>query len=413
MMSVNENVPAPESDTTRQGQRRWLSRAVAVVYGLVMFEVVIMVSPFAFYFYAAYGPTLKWLNHSAATAWLTGFLLPHAVFTTSPFLEIVRWDLGRYAFGLGLLAFFILAAQIYGSKLLGRKLVNSGIYRYVRHPQYLSLGLSAFGLFTMWPRMIIFLLFVGMLLAYYFLARVEERRMLAIDHTYADYMRGTGMFLPGNPGDRLYRLLFGSLHDQKVARPVALASLLVLVLLAGFGLRAYTVRHIARTTVLPNVEVVSVYPMTARSMRQLSSLALSDPSVQQALQREGKATFVAHVLPRDYGMIGMFADVGTHHMTPGNIRLSRFKYLCGWLLPFLDSHMRTDLMGSDGQEYQVVFSRVDGPDGQPVSSDRLFDLSAKMTPVYVANVNAATRQVSRTIDPPRRSFWGDVKMPIF
>ncbi len=412
-MSASKNVPASESDTTRQGARRWLSRAVAVVYGLVMFEVVIMVSPFAFYFYAAYGPTLKWLNHSAATAWLTGFLLPHAVITTSPFLEIVRWDLGRYAFGLGLLAFFILAAQIYGSKLFGRKLVNSGIYRYIRHPQYLSLGLSAFGLFTMWPRMIIFLLFVGMLFAYYFLARVEERRMLAIDPTYADYMRGTGMFLPGNPGGRLYRLLFGSLRDQKVARPVALASLLALVLLVGFGLRAYTVRHIARTTVLPNVEVVSVYPMTATAMRQLSSLALSDPSVQQALQREGKATFVAHVLPRDYGMIGMFADVGTQHMTPGNIRLSRFEYLCGWLLPFLDSHMRTDLMGSDGQEYQVVFSRVDGPDGQPVSSGRLFDLSAKMTPVYVANVNAATRQVSRTIDPPRRSFWGDVKMPIF
>jgi hypothetical protein len=47
-----------------------------------MFEVIIMISPFAFYFYAAYGPTLKWLNHSTATAWLTGFLLPHAVFTT-------------------------------------------------------------------------------------------------------------------------------------------------------------------------------------------------------------------------------------------------------------------------------------------------------------------------------------------
>src|SRR5713226_9882046 len=123
MMSANENAQAPESDATRQGARRWLSRAVAVVYGLVMFEVVIMVSPFAFYFYAAYGPTLKWLNHSAATAWLTGFLLPHAVFTTSPFLEFLRWGLGRYFFGLGLLAFFVLAAQIYGSKLFGRKLV--------------------------------------------------------------------------------------------------------------------------------------------------------------------------------------------------------------------------------------------------------------------------------------------------
>ena len=192
-----------------------------------------MVSPFAFYFYAAYGPTLKWLNHSAATAWLTGFLLPHAVFTASPFLEFLRWDLGRYFFGLGLLAFFVLAAQIYGSKLFSRKVVSSGVYRYIRHPQYLSLGLSAFGLFTMWPRMIIFLLLVGMLFAYYSLARVEERRMLAIDSSYADYLHHTGMFLPGNPGGRLYRLLFGNLRDQKLARRLALTSSLVLVLRLG------------------------------------------------------------------------------------------------------------------------------------------------------------------------------------
>ena len=157
-MSVNGTVQTPESTTPKQKVRRWLSRATALVYGLVMFEVVIMVSPFAFYFYAAYGPTLKWLNHSAATAWLTGFMLPHAVFTTSPFLEFLRWDLGRYFFGLGLLGFFVLAAQIYGSKLFRRKVVSSGVYRYIRHPQYLCLGVSAFGLFTMWPRMIIFLL---------------------------------------------------------------------------------------------------------------------------------------------------------------------------------------------------------------------------------------------------------------
>lgn len=412
-MSPNEAAAAPELNNSRQTLRRWLSRAVALVYGLVMFEVVIMVSPFAFYFYAAYGPTLKWLNHSAATAWLTGFLLPHAVFTTSPFLEFLRWDLGRYAFGLGLLAFLVLAVQIYSSKLLGRKMVSSGVYRYIRHPQYLSLGLSAFGLFTMWPRMIIFLLLVGMLFAYYFLAKVEERRMLARDPSYSDYMRRTGMFLPGNPGGRLCHLVFGSLQDQTSARPLALTSLLVLALLLGLGLRAYTVRHIARTAVSPDMEVVSVYPMPSAAMQQLAALALSDPSVQQALRKEGQATFVAHVLPHDYGMIGMFADIGTHHMAPGNVRLSRFKYLCGWLLPFLDSRVRTDLMGSDGQEYRVVFSRVDSPKGQPVPEDRLFDLSAKMTPVYVADVNAATRQVGRTIDPPRRSFWGDVKMPIF
>jgi hypothetical protein len=36
-----------------------------------------------------------------------------------------------------------------------------------------------------------------------------------------------------------------------------------------------------------------------------------------------------------------------------------------------------------------------------------------MTPVYVADVNGASSEVSETLAPPRRSYWGDVKMPIF
>ena len=408
----------PSSDVSRlpapQGTvRRWLSRVLTVIYSLVMFEVIIMISPFAFYFYVAYGPTLKWLNHSRATAWLTGFLLPHAVFTTSPFLEFLRWDLGRYAFGLGLVSFFLFAVQIYSSRLFGRKLVTSGAYRYIRHPQYLCLSISAFGLFTMWPRMIIFLLFVGMLFAYYFLARVEERRMLVFEPRYAGYMRGTGMFLPGNPGGRLYGLLFGGLRDRPLAHWLAIGSSAMVLLIAGIGLREHTLGHISRSIDAANIEVISVYPMTPEAMQHVVALARSDSRVQEMLHREQYATFVVHVLPHDYGMIGMFADVESHHMRPGNLHLSRFKYLAGCLLPFLDVHQRTDLMGSEGQEYRLIFSRVDGPDGHPVPPERIFDLSAKMTPVYVADVNSASGDVSSTTDPPRRSFWGDVKMPIF
>jgi protein-S-isoprenylcysteine O-methyltransferase Ste14 len=394
-------------------RRRLLSRIVAIIYGLVMFEVIIMISPFAFYFYAAYGPTLRWLNHSQATAWLTGFLLPHAVFTTSSFLEFLRWDLGRYAFGLGLVGFFLLALQIYGSRLFGHKIVTSGAYRYVRHPQYLCLGISAFGLFTMWPRTIIFLLFAGMLFAYYFLARVEERRMLLLHPGYGEYMRSTGMFLPGNPGARVFKLLFGGMHDRRLAARLAIVSSAFVLLLAGVGLRAYTLGHLSRSTDTANMEIISVYPMTPEAMQHVVALALSDSRVEEALTRERSATFVVHILPHDYGMIGMFADVRSHPMRPGNIHLSGFKYLAGCLLPFLDVHERRDLMGSEGQDYRLVFSRVDGPDGRPVPSEQIFELSAKMTPVYVADVNSVSGHLSATIDPPRRSFWGDVKMPIF
>jgi hypothetical protein len=258
----------------------------------------------------------------------------------------------------------------------------------------------------MWPRMIIFLLFVGMLFAYYFLARVEEGRMLILEPGYAEYVRGTGMFLPGNPGGRVYRFLFGGLPDQRLAHRLAIGSSALVLLIAGIGLRGYTLGHISRSIDAANVEVISVYPMTPEAMQHVVAMALADSRVQEALHREQYATFVVHLLPHDYGMIGMFADVESHHMRPGNVHLSRFKYLAGCLLPFLDVHQRTDLMASEGQEHRLIFSRVDGPDGRPVPPERIFDLSAKMTPVYVADVNSASGHVSETIDPPPAQFLG-------
>src|SRR5215467_16161685 len=106
--------------------------------------------------------------------------------------------------------------------------------------------------------------------------------------------------------------------------------------------------------------------MTPGEMQHVVAPALADSRVQEVLHREQNATFVVHLLPHDYGMIGMFADVESHHMRPGNVHLSGFKYLAGCLLPFLDLHQRTALMGSIAQEYRPAFSRVAGPGGRPV-----------------------------------------------
>src|SRR5437667_11632681 len=114
------------------------------------------------------------------------------------------------------------------------------------------------------------------------------------------------------------------------------------------------------------MQTISVYRPTPVALQHVVALALADSRVAEALHREPYATFVVHILPHNYGMIGMFADVESHHMRPGNIHLSRFKYLAVCLLPFLDAHQRTDLMVSVGREYGHVFSRVDGPGGSPV-----------------------------------------------
>ena len=53
--------------------------SVILFYLLIGLEIVIMISPFAGYFYAGYGPLLDFLYGIKTTAWLTWFFLPHAV----------------------------------------------------------------------------------------------------------------------------------------------------------------------------------------------------------------------------------------------------------------------------------------------------------------------------------------------
>lgn len=410
MISNQKEHVAEQHPGIRSG---WWLRAASIVYGLVMFEVVIMLSPFAFYFYSAYAPILKWLDRFAATAWLTGFVLPHSVVTNSVVLEFVRWKIGRAAFSLGLMCFIVCAVQVYGAKLLRQKTVASVAYRYIRHPQYACLSVAAFGLFTMWPRFVILLLLIGMLFAYYWLARVEERHMLASDSNYEQYMRRTAMFIPGNPGGRLYQALRGCFRDQQRAHRVAIACALLLVIATSLGLRIYTLRHISHLTDASGVEVVSAYPMSPGALHEVITLALADSSVEDTLRKDHGATFVAHVLPKDYGMIGMFAEVGSAHMKSGDISLRSILELGWWLVPYSPVDPKEDLMGSDENEYRVVFSRVDDPSGNPVPHSRIFSLSAKMTAVCIADVSPVSREVADVVIPPRRSFWGDIKMPIF
>src|SRR5205814_3923774 len=167
--------------------RKFLRWVLSALYGLVMIEVIIMISPFAFYWYSLYAPTLQGLHRWRATAWMEAFFLPHSVITTSSFLEFMRWKLGAYCFSLGTLAFIFCAVQIYGAKVLRKGAVKSWLYSRIRHPQYLSLAVAGFGLLTMWPRIIILILYLGMLFIYYFLARFEERQVQSKFPEYADY----------------------------------------------------------------------------------------------------------------------------------------------------------------------------------------------------------------------------------
>src|SRR4030067_1493749 len=173
--------------------KRVLRRSVAVFYLLIGLEIIIMTTPFAAYFYAVYGPVLNFLYDYKITAWLTGFFLPHAVISRSDLLNFVN-RFGRTLFSLGLILFLIGALQVYTAKFRRKHMVTRVMYRWIRHPQYVFLGIAGLGLLLFWPRFVLLILYISMSFVYYLLARYEEQRM-AEEHgdNYREYRQRTAM----------------------------------------------------------------------------------------------------------------------------------------------------------------------------------------------------------------------------
>ena len=78
------------------------------------------------------------------------------------------------------------------------KLITTGLYRYVRHPQYTGLFIGLFGEGVVhWPTLFSVGLFPVIVLAYYLLARSEEKRVLEqFGDEYRLYQKQVPMFIP-------------------------------------------------------------------------------------------------------------------------------------------------------------------------------------------------------------------------
>jgi protein-S-isoprenylcysteine O-methyltransferase Ste14 len=78
------------------------------------------------------------------------------------------------------------------------RLVTDGLYRLVRHPQYTGLFIALFGEgIVHWPTVFSVALFPLIVLAYYLLARSEERKVEAeFGDEYREYRQRVPMFIP-------------------------------------------------------------------------------------------------------------------------------------------------------------------------------------------------------------------------
>ncbi len=388
--------------------------AVFLFYLAIALEVIVMVTPFTVYFYSIYAPILNRLESNPLTAWLTAFFLPHISYTGVPILTALAY-LGPILFGLGLAIFFVCAYQVYSAKLLRRGVVSRGFYAWIRHPQYLGLGIAGLGLLLYWPRFIILVLYLRMLFVYYLLARNEEWRMEGkFGESYRNYKTQISMFIPGEPGGKIFSWLTGGTKRKGWA----LAGMYLVVLTAGvslaFGLRSYARTRVA-TASENGILAVSLSSVPQGTVGHLLRTSQDNAEVQQLIGKYHKQpghTLVAYIVPQEYMMQHLIADLGEHETHHGKGEqggaLAVLKHL-GEMYALKPLRQLRD--GRASKERRIIFTEALTAKGDGVTVERALDPDVLRYPVFFADLKGT--DVTLTMEVPRRHAWGTIPVPAF
>ncbi len=394
---------------------------------IVALEIVIMISPFAFFFYAVFNPFLLALNQSSVTRWLTAFFLPHMIVPPNNVLVFIR-ILGSVFFVAGIIAFLVCAAQVYLGKLLKKGTATKGLYVFVRHPQYVSLAVAALGLAIMWPRFLTLFLLAVMLILYYILAKDEERRMMnRFGDSYADYMNRTGMFVPRT----IEKVFIKNANPPKALGlgrvGLIFLGLVIVIIGSGFILRVYTVHHLPFEQVA-SVDVITIAPEDSTTVHELLPAVLADSIVVSKLKLfQGNAghRLLAYFIPIDYVMQGMIANTGDEwklfeqHKTIGMITeyiLHPFAHLTGGHAHHMDmANMKhgPEMYALPAMKRRVIFIDISSDNHELKSPLDDFDINVNRVPLFFVDVHLHTAEILQVHNTPTGSGWGTVPTPMF
>jgi hypothetical protein len=397
------------------GGRGYVVGGLALVYFIAALEIVIMISPFAFFFYSAFNPILLGLNRWGGTRWLTAFFLPHMIVPPTPFLVGLR-ILGSILFIAGTFIFLVCAVQVYLGKILKWGVASRGLYALIRHPQYTGLAMAGTGLAILWPRFLTLIFLAIMMFLYYLLAKDEEQRMLRRHgESYQGYFEKTGMFFPRRGAKR------------SALRPVRLLTTLVLLVILiggaaaiGFGLRAYTVAHLPFHTA-GGVDVISILPDDIPIADSLLQNAQSDPRVADRLhsmQATQGARTLAYIVPVNYIMQGMIANTGPEWMLFQ--RHQTFAMISDYIINPVGhlrggghmSQMSPMNYDSPAVKRRIIFIEVQG--NRPLRSAAAdFNINDTRIPGFFVDIHLHSNEILKVQDTPGGTGWGDVPTPMF
>ena len=291
------------STTTSQ----WPWVVPIMIYAAATLEMIIMVTPFAAYFYSVYTPLLNGLEASAATAWLPQFFLPHLAYTKIAAFRYVEW-FGALLALAGLIGFLVCAIQLYYGKFIKKKLVTGGLYGRVRHPQYLMLIIGGAGFLLLWPRFFILVTYLVMLGLYYMLARHEEETIRERYGSETDaYLARVSMFNP-------FRKPRKNQDWQPLPRSTALGiwvGVFAVSLLLAFGLRALAVSQFyAAAPQDPNVTALSFREMSDDAIRMIMDAALQTGALNSRLEENPDMALVMQINDGRSQLTHLLIDLG-------------------------------------------------------------------------------------------------------
>ena len=135
-------------------------------------------------------PNVDWLSHDA------GHLL-EMMFGWKANPHFGPFHMLSFVFIFGGFVLISVAWRVLYNAQQANALASTGIYSYVRHPQYVGFILVMFGFLLQWPTLLTLAMFPVLVFMYARLARVEERESLAtFGDAYRQYMADVPGFMP-------------------------------------------------------------------------------------------------------------------------------------------------------------------------------------------------------------------------
>jgi len=365
-----------------------------VFYIFIVFEALIMITPFALYYYSAYGPVINFFNKLPQSHWLSSFFLPHFTQSNSWILSSLML-IGMIFFTLGFIIFLAGAGQIYYSKLAKKGAVTGGLYKYVRHPQYTAFITMGFGVLLIMPRFIVLITFVTMIFIYYFLARKEEKECEEkYGEKFKQYTQNTAMFLPVKMP---FLKKLPSLPPAGYGRKATVFSLygatVAFTILFALVLRNYSLSTLS-VHFSDNMVTVSTAQMEKDKMQRIIDTATGNAEVKNILKEAGYDNgekFLNYIVPQEWYLSDLPLETRPEWANEGHFQPKDY----------------------NRDTYKVLFTKaVLSGDGNENGSD-IIKKTVMRIPLIVVKLNSKNGEITGLEDPPEHARGVDVPMPLF